>query len=130
MAGVKPTSKEPGTENPEPGLAPCSAPAHESTPVDAENFYGAAMTASERQRLSEASKVTGLNDEIAALRVRLETALGEEKGDLKLALFGMNTLLRMVVAQYRLSPRASKELADNVALVLNNFADQLVPSDR
>ena len=42
----------------------------------------------------------------------------------------MNTLVRMVVAQYRLSPRASKELAANLSLVLNNFADQLVPSDR
>ena len=104
--------------------------ADESMSTDAENFYGAAMTAAERERLSEAAKVEGLNDEIAALRVRLETALREERADLKLALFGMNTLLRMVVAQYRLSPRASKELADNVALVLNSFADQLVPSDR
>ena len=50
--------------------------------------------------------------------------------DLRLALYGMNTLVRMVVAQYRLSPRASKELAANLSLVLNNFADQLVPSDR
>jgi hypothetical protein len=103
---------------------------YEPTPRDVKNFYGAAMTAAGRERLSEAAKVEGLNDEIAALRVRLESALSEEKGDLRLALFGMNTLLRMVVAQYRLSPRASKQLSDNVALVLNSFADQLVPSDR
>ena len=102
----------------------------DGNPIDPENFYGRALTEAERQRLPEAAAMEGLNDEIAALRVRLESALSAEKGDLKLVLFGMNTLLRMVVAQYRLSPRASKALADNVAAVLNNFADQFVASDR
>ena len=69
-------------------------------------------------------------DEIATLRARLDTVLREQPEDLKLALDAMNTLLRMVVADYRLSPRASKDLADSVAAVLNSFADQLVPSDR
>ena len=94
------------------------------------NFYNDALSASERMLLEAAASVEGLAEEVAALRVRLATALGEHPNDLRLALYGMNTLVRMVVAQYRLSPRASKELAANLSLVLNNFADQLVPSDR
>jgi len=94
------------------------------------NFYNDALSASEQMLLGAAASVEGLADEVAALRARLATALAEHPEDLKLALYGMNTLLRMVVAQYRLSPRASKELAANLSLVLNNFADQLVPSDR
>jgi hypothetical protein len=57
-------------------------------------------------------------------------ALDKEPADLRSLVLGMNALMRMVVAEYRLSPRASKDLADNVAAVLNNFADQMVPSDR
>jgi hypothetical protein len=94
------------------------------------NFYNDALSESEQMLLEAAASVEGLAEEVAALRVRLATALRDRPEDLKLALYGMNTLLRMVVAQYRLSPRASKELAANLSLVLNNFADQLVPSDR
>jgi len=94
------------------------------------NFYDSALSESERLLLEAAAGVDGLADEVAALRVRLSTALRERPDDLQLALYGMNTLMRMVVAQYRLSPRASKELADNLTMVLNNFADQLVRSDQ
>ena len=93
------------------------------------NFYADALSESERLLLAAAGSLEGLAEEVATLRVRLQTALREHPENLRLALYGMNTLLRMVVAQYRLSPRASKELAANLSLVLNNFADQLVPSD-
>jgi hypothetical protein len=93
-------------------------------------LYGGSLTEEERLRLPEAANIQGLKDEIATLRARLDTVLREQPEDLKLALDAMNTLLRMVVADYRLSPRASKDLADSVAAVLNGFADQLVPSDR
>jgi hypothetical protein len=93
-------------------------------------LYGGSLTEEERLRLPEAANIEGLKDEIATLRARLDTILREQPKDLKLALHAMNTLLRMVMADYRLSPRASKDLSDNVAAVLNSFADQLVPSDR
>jgi len=102
----------------------------ESQASNRRNFYHNALSETEKAALESAAAVEGLQEEVAMLRVRLSTALKEKPGDLALALYGMNTLVRMVVAQYRLSPRASKELASNLALVLNNFADQLVPSDR
>jgi hypothetical protein len=39
-------------------------------------------------------------------------------------------LTRAVAMQYRLSPRASKDLSDNLAAVLNRFGDLIVPADR
>jgi hypothetical protein len=89
------------------------------------------MTEAERLRLPAAAEAEGLREEIVALRVRLETVLDERRPeDLKLALAGMNTLMRMVVVDHRLSPRASQEMADNLAALLNQFADQFLPSDR
>jgi hypothetical protein len=94
------------------------------------NRYQEGRTPDERLRLQEAAEAEGLDEEIAALRDLLGRVMRERPEDVKLALAAMNTLVRMVVAQYRLSPRASKELGNNLALVLNSFADQLVPSDR
>jgi hypothetical protein len=54
----------------------------------------------------------------------------ERPDDLQLALAGMNTLVRMLVAEHRLSPRASREMADSMAAMLNQMADQFLPSDR
>ena len=94
------------------------------------NFYARALTETEREKLDEARAVEGLEEEIATLRVRVATALKDHKDDVRLALYGMNVLVRMVATQYRLSPRSSKDFADHVAAVLNDVADLMVPSDR
>jgi hypothetical protein len=88
------------------------------------------LTEAELERLPEALAAEGLRGEIAALRVRLETVMHERPDDFRLALAGMNTLVRMLVAEYRLSPRASQEMADSMAAMLNQMADQFLPSDR
>ena len=38
-------------------------------------------------------------------------------------------LVRAVATQYRLSPRARKDLADRMAAVLNSVGDQILPAD-
>jgi hypothetical protein len=43
---------------------------------------------------------------------------------------GVETLLKAVSAQYRLSPRSRDDLAGNLAAVLNSFGDQILPADR
>jgi hypothetical protein len=93
-------------------------------------FYRKAFTEAEREILAEAEQLEALSEEIAALRVRLFKTLKDNEKDLKLALYGMNTLMRMVVAEYRLSPRASKHLADHMTALLNDLGDQILPADR
>ena len=98
--------------------------------VKAENFYGHGAALADRLELARAHEVEGLDHEIAMLRVRLKKAIKKHPENLALATRGVNALVRAVVAQYRLSPRAKKELSDAFAALLNGFADQLVPSDR
>jgi len=70
----------------------------------------------------------GLEQEIALLRARLGGAAGGAEG-VELLADGVQALVRAVAAQYRLSPRARKELADSLAAVLNSFGDQVLPAE-
>jgi hypothetical protein len=101
------------------------------------NYYGSlALSRADRLELRRAGGVEGLADEIALLRAQLKRAVEasprtvKARKDLKVVSEGVETLLRAVSSQYRLSPRASGDLADNIAAVLKGFGDQLVPADR
>ena len=94
-------------------------------------FYArVAKSEAEALEIDEAAEVEGLEEEIAVLRVQLRAALNEEERDLPVILKGVEVLMKAVATQYRLSPRARKDLADNFAAVLNSFGDQILPPDR
>jgi hypothetical protein len=42
---------------------------------------------------------------------------------------GIALLVRAVATQYRLSPKARKDLADRMAAVLNSIGDQILPAN-
>lgn len=92
------------------------------------NFYGPVLTDAERKQIDEAMGVEGLEHEIAVLRVKLKTALSERPEDLELLKEGVAILVRAVATQYRLSPKARKDLAESFAATLNGLADQLLPT--
>ncbi len=90
------------------------------------NFYADGMTNSELMDLKRAHEAEGLKDEIALLRVRLKAAAHEHPENLELLLRGVGMLVRAVTAQYRLSPKARKDLAQNVEAVLKSLDEELV----
>ncbi len=101
------------------------------------NYYGTlALSKAERLELSRAGSVEGLADEIALLRTQLKKAVGasprsvKARKDLRVVTQGVETLLKAVSTQYRLSPRSSHDLAENMAAALNQIGDQLLPADR
>jgi hypothetical protein len=98
--------------------------------VSPRNFYAGSLSEAEQVALAEAAEVENLGDEIAVLRVRLKTALDEYPEDYTLLVRGIGILTRAVATQYRLSPRASKDLAERFAAVLNSVGDQILPPDR
>lgn len=100
------------------------------TPVSPKAFYGRGMTRAEQILLEEALTVEGLDQEIGLLRLRLKEANDEHPEDLRLLTHGIQALVRAVAAQYRLSPKARRDLADNLSAVLNSLGDQLLPADR
>jgi hypothetical protein len=92
--------------------------------------YAESLTEAEREHLKHARKLDGLAEEIAVLRVRLFTALKEHPQDFRLLVAGVGMLVRAVATQYRLSPKARKDLADRMSAVLNSLGDQLLPADQ
>jgi hypothetical protein len=100
--------------------------AHQSFSPD--NFYSGSLTDAERLELPAAQKVAGLEHEIAALRVKLKTAIKKHPENLALMKAGIEILVKAVAAQYRLSPKAKKDLAANFTAVLNGLGDELLPA--
>lgn len=66
-------------------------------------FYKQALSTTERLELDEASQVAGLDQEIAALRLRLRAAIKGGPEDVALVLKGMDVLRRLVATKYGLS---------------------------
>jgi hypothetical protein len=93
-------------------------------------FYGSSLTEAERVDLRKAGELKNLEEEIAVLRVRLKTALKDHPEDYALLVRGIGMLVRAVAAQYRLSPRSSKDLSESLAAVLTRFGDIIMPADR
>jgi hypothetical protein len=96
----------------------------------ARNFYREALDEAERLELERAGEIEGLDDEIALLRLRLRRAIEEHPEDMQLFVKGLEILVRAVGTRYRLSAKARRDLADNLAATLNSLGDQLLPADR
>ena len=94
------------------------------------NFYNDSLSETERIELKKAEKVENLGEEIAVLRVRLKAAIDEQPKDLRLIERGVGMLVRAVSAQYRLSPKSKKDLADSLAAVFNSLGDHILPPDQ
>ena len=90
-------------------------------------LYEAALSKAERARLREIDAVEGLDQEIAFLRVCLERLAREEPNKADLLIKGMNLLLRLVVARYKLSPVAKDNLAHNISKVMDEIGGVLMP---
>jgi hypothetical protein len=89
------------------------------------SFYAEALSEAERLELARAQEVEGLDEEIAVLRVRLKTALREHPEDLSLIAKGVDLLVKAVAARYRLSPKARRDLADNLAGLIEGLGNLL-----
>jgi hypothetical protein len=83
----------------------------------------------QQEDYDQALAMEGLEEEIAILRVKVKEATGQHPDDLRLLTHGVQALVRAVAAQYRLSPKARKDLAENLAAALTSLGDQLLPPE-
>lgn len=106
-------------------------PAVKYTPKP-ENFYNVAYERSEKRWLKTARKMEGLEAEIAVLRVEILKLMknAPEDFDFRLLTHGIDMLVKAVATQYRLSPKASKHLAEHMTNLINSLGDQLLPEGR
>ena len=106
---------------------PPAKPAASATPASADDFYASALSKAERIELKEAAKVKGLDQEIAVLRTKLRRAIKKEPKNLPLMLQGIEQLVKVVSARYRLPKRAEEELDQSVKRILQEFGGQMMP---
>lgn len=93
----------------------------------AERFYEAALSEAEQALLPAARELEGLDEEIALLRVKIQTAVAEHPENLPLLLKGVALLVRAVAVQYRLSQRAEDDLYQSILGVLEGIGGVLQP---
>ena len=98
--------------------------------VRPQDFYGGGFSKAEKEAIEVARQMEGLAEEAAMLRVKLRTAINQENVDIRLIKYGTDALVKVVAAQYRLSPKSKKDLAESLAGTMNIIADFILPADR
>lgn len=104
--------------------------AHErngDVPRTASTFYEKVLSEADRAALADAREVSGLDEEIALLRLRLARMLQEHPQDMELLVKGMGLLVRAVATRYRLSKKSEKDLQDSVVGVIRGIGNVLYP---
>lgn len=93
-----------------------------------QSFYDSALGEAERE-LAEARAVSGLDEEVALLRVLLRVllrrALVDHADDVKLLQGGVRLLIQSLIAQHRLSEKQAENLSEAIVNVLDEFGEAL-----
>lgn len=92
----------------------------------------------EEEEMRRAASLEGLVDEITVLRRNLKRTLvapdreaaAEARRDLRATTAGVETLLRAVGTQHRISPQPGDDMGARFAAALNSIGDQILPADR
>jgi hypothetical protein len=109
-------------------LAPCSK--RGGAPFGNQNarkhgYYSKALSDSEQRDFRPASRVSGIDDEIALLRVRIKSLVQNDPHNLKLMMRLMNSLGRLLKIRYTILQPADKSGASDV--IADMFKDVVLP---
>lgn len=86
------------------------------------SFYARVLDQAEAMELEEALDVEGVSDEIALLRVKIQSLLENDPENIKLILEATNTLARLVRTRYSLEKEQGKGLKEAIGNVLKDIA--------
>ena len=87
-----------------------------------QGFYSRVLDEAEQLDFELASDVNGIDDEIALLRVKIKSILGDEPKNLKLLVEATNALERLVRTRYRITKEQRKGLKEAIGSVLRDIA--------
>ena len=91
------------------------------------DFYTVALKEAEQAALEDARELEGLDEEIAVLRVKLQTVLAEHPENFTMLLRGIELMVRAVSARYRISGKGEDDLYQSVVGVLKGIGTVLLP---
>jgi hypothetical protein len=85
-------------------------------------FYSKVLTDEELRDFRQVTKVEGLDEEIALLRVKIKSIVENDPDNLKLIVKALSTLEKLVRTRYRIGREDRKGLRDAVTTVLRDIA--------
>ena len=97
--------------------------------LSAKEFYAGVLSEAHQLKLCNARKLTGVDEEIALLRVKLRELAEKNPDSVDLLYKGVNALTKAVALQYKLSPAAKNDLYDSIVGVVNGIGRELWPVD-
>ena len=107
---------------PSSSLGPAARPAETVAPAgQPEAFYTSALDAAEQYNLAAAASVSGIDGEIAVLRLIIRRELQAHPDDAARLLKGLEALTRAVRVKYQLSEKRRENLAEAMAAVLEEL---------
>jgi len=87
-----------------------------------QGFYSRVLDEAEKLDFELASGVNGIDDEIALLRVKIKSILGDEPKNLKLIVDATNALERLIRTRYKIGKEQRKGLKEAIGNVLRDIA--------
>ena len=85
-------------------------------------FYGRVLDEAEKLDFELASGVDGIDEEIALLRVKIKSIMGDDPKNLKLLVEATNALERLIRTRYKISKEQRKGLKEAIGNVLKDIA--------
>ena len=96
--------------------------ASRGSPGVRQGFYSRVLDEAERLDFELASGVDGIDDEIALLRVKIKSILGDDPRNVKLLIDMTNALERLIRTRYKISKEQRKGLKEAIGNVLREIA--------
>jgi len=86
------------------------------------SLYSKALDEAEQIDFELAAGVNGIDDEIALLRVKIKSILGDDPKNLKLLVDATNALERLIRTRYKITKEQRKGLKEAIGNVLRDVA--------
>ncbi len=87
-----------------------------------QGFYSKVLDEAEQLDFELAAGVNGIDDEIALLRVKIKSNLGDDPKNLKLLVDATNALERLIRTRYKITKEQRKGLKEAIGNVLRDVA--------
>jgi len=90
--------------------------------VNKSGFYSKVLDEAEKLDFERASGVDGIDNEIALLRVKIKSILGDDPKNIKLLIDMTNALERLIRTRYKITREQRKGLKEAIGNVLKDIA--------
>ena len=85
-------------------------------------FYSKALTAAERIQIEECASISGLDEEIILLRMKLKDLVDSSPDRMDLHIAAANSIAKLVKIRYQITKDESHSLRDAISKVLTDVA--------